>query len=85
MQALENANDNVDQTILLALLFPTTNDDSDVTKHSIVKFCSDFSTVSFSDMSLTSSGQISVSWMSIVNPSVGTGVLAHEVGHVVSA
>lgn len=48
------------------------------------KACEALPVGTLSDFSMTSLGNISVSWFTLNYPTVGSGVVAHEIGHVVS-
>ena len=54
-------------------------------KTDVEKFCARIMPKTLTDITLTAQGSISVSWYSIAYPDIGISVLAHELGHIVSA
>jgi hypothetical protein len=64
--------------------FPDTISDGFVF-YSIKNLCANLQPSGFSDNALTSLGRISLSWPTIRYPGIGAGVIAHEIGHVISA
>jgi hypothetical protein len=53
--------------------------------YSIRNLCANLQPSGFSDNALTSLGKISLSWPTIRYPEIGAAVIAHEIGHVISA
>jgi len=51
----------------------------------IKNVCQSLQPTGLSDHALTTLGAISVSWQSVIYPEVGIGVVAHEIGHIVSS
>jgi hypothetical protein len=48
------------------------------------KLCDKYAITSASDITLQAEAKIDVSWFTALTPEVGAGVIAHEIGHVVS-
>lgn len=77
------------QYFLYGAISKTMKSDEDdlkaLTNGPLVEACNQLPIETVSDYALTSSGKISVSWFTANYPELGVSILAHEIGHVVSA
>lgn len=71
---------------LLADMHKTIDEEKkDFANNKMMQACQNLPVETISDYAITSLGKINVSWFSANYPEIGVSVLAHEVGHVVSA
>jgi len=85
LQITRKPTPETDQQLLAALiLFDDEDDDKEDEKHDILEECEKIQTRTLTDHALTSQGRIGVSWYTAAYPQFGIGVLAHEMGHVLS-
>lgn len=57
----------------------------DVLTDSLKKLCSEYAPSDLTDHVITAFGQVGVSWQTARFPKLGAGIIAHELGHVISA
>jgi len=80
IRVLENASVEEFALMVVAAAAPSKDD-----RTAIQTLCESHYIGGSSDYTLTLTGKISVSWQSIKNKYTGYGVMAHEMGHVISA
>jgi hypothetical protein len=81
--ALTNLPRLTDESLLLGLSISDLHPDFDYGT-AVSKNCEIYSPQTMSDKSIDQTSAISLSWQSVRFPNIGAGVLAHELGHVVS-
>lgn len=87
IRELENPDRNLRQILLYLMALEAqqgerTSDENPT--DALAALCQRFEPKTINDAALTSKGRIMVSWYSAAYPSDGIGIIAHELGHVVS-
>ena len=84
IQATQDKDENWQSFLMMSLVESAPKKDEDVFS-TIQDLCGEFAPPSFVDRAAAMANLIQMGWQTVTFPEIGAGVIAHEIGHIVSA